>query len=366
MAAPAPGWCSRMAGPASEEHGVERCEPVVCCRITSGVLASLIGTLFLWSAANMSSQEDDEDFLVEQCGAEDATGGNYGNHGDADDYYARDAYYYNCGCDDIMPVTANHGGGYGYGGRSSYSDQCQLRFGGDDVERCCADHQNGSEFISLIGVVFSFLSPFLITGGWLGVCGVLGDCKEACASCNRVVTDQPSPCCWRDCTMIWVTPLWLFMLLSMPMHAIKTREWDSNDNAGWLGYTAFLNFVYLIFTVVFAVKPCIPPGHDMASRRARLTGKVVDQVRSQANAVVADSDLQVVSDRLLVISVHLRGHLHLHGRPVLCPDLLRVHGGGQLLARVLRVRGERRGRGQGAGHQRHRIRFLLRQQQRRR
>ena len=275
MSAPAPGWCARSAGPASEEQGLERCEPLVCCRMCSGVLAGLIGTLFILIAAGNCDDGDDRNFLQEQCGAVDAIGDTNRNRDDA--YYYDNYDGYGCSCEDIMPLQAN-----GYG---SHADQCQLRFGGEGAQKCCADHQNSTEFFSFIGFVFAIAAPFLITGGWLGVCGVLGDGREACASCNRVVTDEPSPCCWRDCTMIWVTPVWLFLLISMPMHAVKSRGWSAGDNAAWLYWAALIHFAYLVFTVVFAVSPCIPPGHDLASRRARLTGKVVDQCTCAAICV---------------------------------------------------------------------------------
>jgi hypothetical protein len=275
--------CIRCAGD-QQEQGLDRCEPVCCCRVTSGVLAAFTGSLFLLAAANVYGNANSLDYLVNQCGAVDQTAGGdeeYYYDGDGDGGYGGYTGYGRpyawCDCDDVMPLTAD-GGWYG-------SDDCMLRYGTDEVQACCENAWNGGLSLSFIGTVLSFLAPFLVAGGWLPVCGVLGDCREAFASCNRVVTDEPAPCCWRDCTMIWVTPLWLLMLFMLPLHAVKSRDFDSGDNAGWLYWTVICNIAYAGFTIAFTIKPCVPPGHDAVSRRARLTGKLLNQCTCAAIGV---------------------------------------------------------------------------------
>lgn len=123
---------------------------------------------------------------------------------------------------------------------------------------------------------------FLITGDWFSVLGILGDCRDAFSCCQRqptAVTGSADSCCWRDCTMLWLTPIWLFAIFTLPVHAAHSEGfgYDSERNMWWIVWTIFVNVVYVIFTLIFACKPCLPEGHDAAGRASRLTGKVVDK-----------------------------------------------------------------------------------------
>ena len=130
----------------------------------------------------------------------------------------------------------------------------------DDVQRCVAE-DGGFE---------TFTIP--------GTAGACQSQVEAFASCNHVVTDEPAPCCWRDCTMIWITPVWLMSLVLLPLQLVKTEDVDSQSNSGWLVLTMLVNVAYMVFTFIFAMKPCVPPGQDAASRHARLTSKLNQRV----------------------------------------------------------------------------------------
>lgn len=261
----------RCAG--QQQAEAEACGTLCCVRVTTGALAGLTGALFLVAAAANYIRADNNSFLHDECGAPEAFGGEVPDL----TREARPGSYPLdwCTCDDVMPLT-RRGGGYGGGGYGG-DDQCMLHYGTDEVQHCCESAYDGAAFLTFLGAMLSFLAPMIISGGWLPVCGVLCDCREAFASCNRVVTDEPTPCCWRDCTMIWVTPVWLMSMAMLPLHAVKTDDFDGQDNAEWLYIAVLLNVAYMVLTAIFTINPCVPPGHDTVSRQARLTGKLLNQ-----------------------------------------------------------------------------------------
>eukprot|EP01043_Picozoa_sp_COSAG02_P024171 COSAG02_NODE_1312_length_13319_cov_5.355371_6_plen_1028_part_01 len=262
--------CAGGEGPSAAEP----CGALCCGRVTSGVLAWLLGSLFLIAAAANYSRADSNRFLYDTCGVT--------RSGEGDDYYYDAAEVEGepwssrswCTCDDVMPLTSADAG-YGYGEWDTST--CMVQYGTEHVQACCEDAYNGAALLTFFGVALSFFATILISGGWLPVCGVLCDCREAFATCNRVVTDEPKPCCWRDCTMIWVTPVWLLTIVMLPLHAVKTEGFDGESNSQWLTFTLLINGVFMVLTAVFTCKPCDPPGHDAASRRARLTDKLLNQ-----------------------------------------------------------------------------------------
>lgn len=138
----------------------------------------------------------------------------------------------------------------------------------------------------------TFLHRFVVTGGLRGIFGGLLDIPKATAGCctytPHSIDAHRDPRCWRDCTSVFLTPIWLGHVLcfcwwffcsghsffTMGDEIVPDENLDNHEIAAYIFWYCFVSTFYLVFTGVFVYNPCVPersvaaPGGEEAVRRS--------------------------------------------------------------------------------------------------